>query len=74
MNFVLIISACMVNNATICKDFNVSVYDQQSQMQCLRESQQYMATLMDQFPGYRITRFKCESEDRYEKKKRDKSI
>ena len=68
MDFILMFSICMITNANVCKDLSVNVY-QTNQMQCLREAEQEMMKMMGNYPGWKITRWKCEDAERYNKKK-----
>lgn len=70
MEFVLIVSACLISNPDSCRDFRVNIYDEQvtTQMQCLSRSQPDMVKIIQEHPGYRITKWKCEDASRLLKK------
>jgi hypothetical protein len=70
MEFVLVVSACMISDPKVCKDYKVNIYDEnvKTQMQCLSLSQPEMVKLIQEHPGWRITKWKCEDASRYLKK------
>lgn len=74
MEFVLVVFACMINDANTCKEFKVNVYDDniKTQMQCLSKAQPEMVKIIQEHPGWHITKWKCEEASRI--KKKEKSI
>lgn len=74
MEFVLVVLACLVNDSKVCQEFKVNIYDDsiKTQMQCLTMAQPEMVKIIEEHPGWHITKWKCEETSRI--KKKEKSI
>ena len=71
MEFVLVVTACLASaEPQKCREFKVNIYDENvtTQMQCLSLAQPEMVKIIEEHPGYRITKWKCEDAARHLKK------
>lgn len=60
--FELVFSACLILNANSCKDVHLTYGGQRvSLMECALTGQVELAKWVAEHPGYRVTRFRCDT-------------
>ena len=59
----IVISACLVSNPHVCKDYRVPLAVEIDAYHCMTDAQPHFATWAAQHPGWTITRWRCASSD-----------
>lgn len=63
----LVITMCQLANANVCQDV-ISDYEQDvTPQQCIVWAQAQMAKVMDEHPGWRVTRYSCRPANKIER-------
>ena len=57
--FAIVISACLVADPGVCKDYRIPLDEQISSARCMLDAQPHFAKWMESHPGWQITRWKC---------------
>lgn len=55
----LIISACLLSNANVCRDHRIPLMAEISTIQCLSSAQLQIARWSEEHPQWRIVRWQC---------------
>jgi hypothetical protein len=59
----IVISACLVGNPDVCKDYRIPLAADVDPKRCLTEAQPHFATWVDRHPGWQVVRWRCTSAD-----------
>ena len=57
----IILSACLMNDASVCRDHRIQLLPHVSQMQCMMTAQPQIARWSEEHPQWRVVRWKCRS-------------
>lgn len=58
----IILSACLINDASVCRDHRIQLMSQASEIQCLMAAQPEIAKWSEEHPQWRVVRWKCRPE------------
>jgi len=59
----IVISACLVGNPGVCKDYRIPLALNVDANSCMMNAQPHFATWAQRHPGWRIVRWHCSSGD-----------
>ena len=59
----VILSACMVNTPTVCRDYKLPVSAYIDPMRCAMDAPPYFARWSEEHPGWEIKRWRCTRAD-----------
>lgn len=59
----IIISACLVTNPGVCRDYRVPLASGVNTSRCLFEAQPHFAKWVEQHPNWAIKRWRCSAAD-----------
>ena len=57
----IIISACMVNDPSVCRDYKIQIEEAMDATQCAMHAAPYFVPWADEHPGWEIKRWHCGS-------------
>jgi hypothetical protein len=55
----IVISACLVGDPAVCKDYRIPLSLDVDTRQCLTSAQPHFAKWVESHPGWRIVRWRC---------------
>ncbi len=56
----IILSACLVSDPAVCKDYRLPLEGEMSTTQCAMSAPPYFAQWMEEHPAWRVMRWKCQ--------------
>lgn len=71
MEFILVISACLISDPGHCKDFENSLYEIPSEIQCMQESFKMFPQWAADHPGWTIKKWGCTRKQTSNEKDKD---
>jgi hypothetical protein len=55
----IVLSACLTNDANVCKDYRISVNPDFDVSTCMVDAPPYFAQWAEEHPGWQIKRWRC---------------
>lgn len=62
----IVLSACLISNASVCREHRIPLSTDVSPMQCMITAQLQLARWSEEHPQWRIVRWKCRPGDQEE--------
>lgn len=55
----IIISACLINDPTVCRDYKIQIQEPMDSIRCAMHAAPYFVPWSEEHPGWQIKRWRC---------------